>query len=538
VRRINGLFRLGLIWALFGGCGLLVILPACTKTTGPEVDKDPVISFVPDLDSLSLELGSQQELRIVVANAPGAIIRFIHGDSVVTDLLRYNFLAAKIGADSVLAEVVLADSIFSKRWSIEVQLGSQPPTPATLVLNVNHDLEPGTVNLTWERPAPAITYRPLARFVVGVNDEKLTNLEDWNSVVVLDEVEFVPDQEGYIRRYDFRDHPEIAPGQEAWFYVRVQDIAGVWSALGQEQDIRITTPYSVTGYVNDTYGNALRDILISFGCDTCKTITDSSGYFELGPFRDIDRYDLIVTDDGVITAGIGDFYDYVRDTVSVDTEQPLRLTLIRNWGIDNDCGDLHNGDFLDYLKHMTNTDRDLNDRPGRILQKWAEYPLFVYIEDAMSNNGLFSLSAAADTALSWWNSRMGETYFIETSDSLGADIEIDFTDGLAWIGIAEIVDPISGRINVQIPRRMRIRVKQNMATEASAIEVLLHEIGHALCLGEHSFCDGTIHLMNSDPSHIIEARYPESPIHDDETHAVNAIRHLPLSIDMDNYLKD
>ncbi|MFH1842142.1 MAG: hypothetical protein ABIF77_02960, partial [bacterium] len=458
--------------------------------------------------------------------------------SVVTDSLRYNFLATRIGADSVLAEVILPDRTFSKRWRIEVELGTQPPTPATLVLDVHHDLDPGTVNLSWERPAPAITFRPLARFVVGVSEEKLTSLEDWDNVVIIEELEVVPEQEGYIRRYDFRDHPQISPGQEVWFYVRVLDVAGVWSALGADQDIRITEPYSISGFIYDTAGNDLLGILVSYGCETCKDITDSNGYFELGPFRDIDRYDLTVTDDGVFTAGIGDFYDFVRDTVSVDTEQPLSFTLIRNWGIDNDCGDHHNGDFLDYLRHMTNTDRDLNDRPGRILQRWPEYPLFVYIEDAMSSDGTFSLSAAADTALSWWNSRMGETYFIETSDSLGADIAIDFTDGLPWIGIAEIVDPIGGRINVHIPVRMRIRVKQNMATEVSAIEVLLHELGHALCLGEHSFCDGTVHLMNSDPSGITQARYPESPINDDEVHAVNAIRHLPLSINMSSFIKE
>lgn len=533
-RRQFGLHLLCSAWLGLGVVAALLII-SCANSTDPGVGGVPNALFLPAVDSLSLGLSEQYLFSVQVNNAPGATITYYRGDSIQANARTFLYEASHVGLDSLRAAVVLPDSTAEKQWMIRVTLGGGEVTPPVRSLVVDHDLTPSSLVLTWNLPAEAITPRPLARFFIGLSYTELSSEADWENGTMLDTVAVIPGAVGYQRRYGAGEYPALQPGAEVWLAIRAEDEAGVVSALGNVQRIRITSPYWLDGFVRDDAGLPLGGKIVSYGCDICKVYTQPDGSFRLGPFRDIDRYILTVTDDGFGTAGIGDYYDFVSDTVSVWSPQPLSLYLITAWGLDDGCGSAHGGDFLDYLRYMTQTNRDLNDRPGRILLKWEEYPLQVYVQEALNVDETFSLDALADTALAWWNDRLGEDYFVKVPTPEEADLEVLFMGMPPHNpGKTDVVEPPSA-LNVVIPIRVHVRISHRLTNEERALEVILHELGHALCLGGHSQCPSTAHLMNAGPIGIIQARLPLSPINDDEVRAARAVRVLPQGIHMDHY---
>ncbi len=537
--RTVGAAGAGLLWlALVGLLGV-----SCSSSTTPEDNGPPQVGFSPAADSLMLELNTEHLFIVQLQNVPGAQVRICRGESLLSTQATYLYRATRIGEDSLCATVAFADSTVSKNWRIRVVLGSAGLTPPVHDLRAGPGETPGSILLIWDQPALMITPRPLAHYLVGVSASEFSSVDEWPQVTIIDSVPDVAGHYQYRMLYDDGDYPVLVPGEDRWIAVRVEDEAGVLSNLSAVRHLKITSPYWLRGVVRDNAGDPLTGMLVDYGCDTCKTLTDGVGEFELGPFRDIDKYVLQVRDDAQGTGEIGDFYDLLTDTLSAESPSPLGIFLIHNYGLEDICDGVYNGgDFLTYFRKSTRTNVVFNDRPNHKLFKWEEYPLSVHIHQTMNEDSTFAMDDVARQALADWNGRMGETYLVEVADPDQAQIGIEFTDsGLCsgCIGETTLEEPANYNLSEVIPERVLIRVKVSLHDSTSTREIILHELGHALLLSEHCDCGtyGNIrHIMHQPPSGIIGDRLGDWPISIDEMHAVRAIRNLPQGQDMSRYL--
>jgi hypothetical protein len=195
------------------------------------------------------------------------------------------------------------------------------------------------------------------------------------------------------------------------------------------------------------------------------------------------------------------------------------------------------GDFLNYLRDMTFTDPARYVRPEYITARWPDLPITYHAVEGWNDAGAFALHALADSAVAMWNERLGRPFFVPAANPESAQLTIFFdTNGMGMnIGITRIVEPYYAPINTVIPRKMTIQTRTSFLEPTFALEVLLHELGHALCMGGHSTCNAGIHLMQGNPKDIIEDRWPESPISDDEVRLIHLIYMLSPDYPLDMY---
>jgi hypothetical protein len=267
-------------------------------------------------------------------------------------------------------------------------------------------------------------------------------------------------------------------------------------------------------------------------------------------FRDIDRYVLTLRDE--TGPEIGTYYDIRTDTLSAAGTYPRPMLLVAaktaqgDPVLDPTCGaPVYDGEFLTFLKRMTNTGAGGNSR----IYRWDHYPVRYWVQstaDWMTPGG-FAMEPLAHAAAAAWNAKLGGTFFEETQDSVAADLKVIFrTFADDVYGRADIVAPYYAAINTIVPIRMEILLARKFTPLAFAQGVVLHEFGHALCIGNHSEC-GDLHIMKFGAHDV-----PLSPaipgvdtlaemvaaISDDEARLVRYIRSLPQGINMTQYLLD
>jgi hypothetical protein len=492
---------------------------------------------LPDEDNVFVQLDQEREFRVQVDNDDILTVQFFRGDSILTFETNYLYRGQILGRDSLSAKVELSGGTYGKQWQIEVEAGSAPLPPAVPGLSFRHGIGPGDIEVSWTLPPPSATPRPLLRYLVKLSHSGPLSEANWATASLLESVPHVPGQGGYLRVYDDLDYPVIQPGEEAWLAVRVEDVSGMLSPLGTVRRLRITEPYWLEGFLHDDTGVPLNDVIVDYGCDTCKTTTELDGSFILGPFRDVDKFLLT-------TRSSNQYYDFQTDSVSVETPQPLQIILINRWGIDPDCASSeYDGEFLSFLRKMTRTDDGAGNPDRVLLWKWDNYPINVFIFDAMNDAGTFSFGPLTRIALAAWNEKLGETYFLEVSQQAEADMLIQFTnvDMGGFLGLTEITEPSGNwRINEVIPQKMMISLRKNLNDENLVVEVLLHELGHSLCMGAHSNCndDSTpIHIMSIPFVRIMEQHGGSAveAISEDEKNAVRCIRNLPQGTPMNRF---
>jgi len=532
------------VWLLFA-IWCLIFLGSCSNSTEPGSDPILRITYNPPADNVVLLLDDELLFHVNIENGPGAVVTFCRGDSLLTTGTNFLYQGIRIGTDSLCANVTMPDTTYSKNWRIWVDAENATLPPLVPQQTVGHGPVPSSIVVTWVQPSPHSVPRPLQRYYVGINYNAMVTDANWDEALIIDTVEHLPGQTiGYSRTYNADQMVEILPGQEVWVGVRVEDQAGLLSPLSESLSILITLPYSLQGYVRDDQGHPLHGVIVDYGCDTCKTATDVNGWFELGPFRDIDKYvfTTISQNENSHPDTVDAYYDFQTDSLEVETPQPLEIMLIGRRGLDPGCtDDQYSGDFLSYLRQMTRTDRILTIRPNYDLLKWDSYPLNVYVNAALNLDETFAMDSLAVEALAIWNEKMDEDYFVQVDQVELADIEIIFTmQGLyPNHGLTEIMNEGRRyRINEVIPQKMHVLVLQSLNEPEYTLEVILHELGHALCMGDHSYCGDLVHLMWGTPGGIIAARWPESPINDDEAAAVRVIRYLPQATPMNQYISE
>jgi len=271
-----------------------------------------------------------------------------------------------------------------------------------------------------------------------------------------------------------------------------------------------------------------------------RTLTDADGHYRtyLLPLNQAVTLDF--SDDGLGVPGTGTWYDVRYVWRAIDG--PIRnATLIPVAPLDSDCASVrYQGEFLNFLRDMTATDPAYYPRLDYITARWLELPITVHVADAWNEDETFAYHVLADSALAIWNQRLGQDYFERVAAPDTAELLVFFSnDNLGGnIGATRITDPPQATLNLDIPSRMSIQVRRDLHQPTFAFEILLHELGHALCVGQHSKCAAGTHLMQSNPARIIAARWPDSPISDDEVRLIHTLYRLSPFEAMDTYRVD
>jgi hypothetical protein len=533
--------------------GILALLGlhivSCSDSASPDPTGEPTVYFTPTSGSVVVPFEHSQILAVSLENARSYEIIFQRGDTVLsTGELQYVYQGSSVGADTVTVRVTLAgDRIYEHTWYIWVDGAQGDLPPVVPGLHLVHAPQPGGLTVLWDRPGDLVTPRPLVRYLVKASARQVRTEADWEVASLLEAVASTG-AASYSRTYNAATSA-LEFGQQVWIAVRAEDVTGLLSPLGAVVGVRVTAPYRITGVVLDDAGVPFGygEALVDWGCADCKTVTEADGSFVVPPlnqpvaFRDIDKYRLTIRDESL--PSVGGFYDFVTDSLGVDTG-PVEVVLITNYGLSPGCaGTEYEGEFLTFMRHITHTDTLTAVRPNQRLLKWDHYPISVYIEPGInvgSTTGLvFNLDELMGAAVAEWNERMGKDYFVLTEDEYAADLEVRFVPSLGPnFGLAEVIEPAIGtpHINEVIPERMRIRVVNYFNTVNFAHEVMLHELGHTLCVGGHSDCDGMYHLMDWNVAGMIDAWAPDIPISEDEFRLMRAIRNLPQGVAMNNYL--
>jgi hypothetical protein len=520
-----------------------VVFGACSSSTDPGGGSggDDVV-YTPSGTTLSLDFNEQVTFRVEGPSGATAVVEFRRGDELLSEGREFLYTAAAAGADSVTAVVTVGGSTYRHTWRISVAAEPELLPPEVVDLQAAHGEQPGEVVLTWSRPAAGDLPHPLESYRVAVSYDGPIGEPEWSSAEPLPPVAII--DTGFLYRVVFdSEHDGLQAGEHAWFAARARDVDGRLSPLAERDnvDLRISAPYEIEGYVVDDSGAPVRNATVSYrsDCIECRTTTTVAGYFRVGPFRDFDKvlFTTLTRDDEPSQPDLPSYYDLIAhpdrtDSVGVTTAQPVNLMLIKRHGITSDCGSYYDGAFMTYLTSMTFTNGTLD---GNIhMYRWSDYPVPVWIPPAINRQGTLDLQATALAAVDIWNDLMGEDYLSLAADSLSAGIEFRFEKyGGSLDGKTEIIVP-SGhpQLNTVVPQRTRIWIADDLQG-VYALEVTLHEIGHALGLGNHSLCPNGVHLMNASPSGMISAG--GDTIHVDERRAIRCVRYLPQAFPMTGY---
>jgi len=534
--------------------GLLVTAGCADSPTPPPPEPPTGYVFTPADDSLSVLY--QGQIAFAVRTTEGAAVTavFRRGATILATGSTYTYAAARVGLDSLRAEVPDAAAGGAKAWLIRVDSGYGDRPAPVLALTAVIGARPGALRVNWLRAAPELNPLPVARYLVALGrDAPLTEL-NWDAAQLLEEVPSLEATVGY-----GRDYAGLAGGDTVWVGVRAEDAAGRLSPLGTVPKVRIAGAYRIVGTTVGLAGEPLDGVLASVGeASELRAITAGGGAFNLPRpeiipegFRDIDRYVLTLRDETGPEMGL--YYDVRTDTLSAADAYPRSVLLVAARTAQGDpilhadcpsATDIYAGEFLTFLKRMTNTGTGGNTR----LYRWDHYPISYWVQstDDWLADGGFDLGPLAHAAAAAWNAKLGGDFFIETDDSVAADLKIDFRnfDAVTY-GRTDIVSPYYAPINTIIPLKMVILLRRNFEVLAYAQGVVLHEFGHALCIGNHSECTGE-HIMQVGAHNVPMTGTPgldtqaemEAAISDDEVRLVLYIRNLPQGINMNQYLLD
>lgn len=524
---------------------LLALLGAGGCADSPTKPSTPSYVFTPAGDDVTVPYNGQVSFAVRTTEGAAVDAVFRRGSTILATGPSYTYAAAKAGRDSLRAEVPGTASA-AKDWRISVEsVYGDRPAPV-LGLTAVIGARPGSLRVTWQRATPELNPRPVVRYHVALRRGGALTETNWDAAQMLEEVPSLEATLGYSR-----DYAGLAGGDTVWVGVRAEDEAGHLSPLGLVPRVRVPGAYWITGTVVGLRGAPLEGIRVSVGEGWgLQAITSSDGSFVLPRpadipegLRDIDRYVLTLRDE--TGAGRGTYYDVRTDTLSVADTYPRQVVLVAGLTPQGDpalapacAAPAYGGEFLNFLKRMT-----FIGEGGTRLYHWDHYPVRYWVQPTADwlTPGGFEMGPLAHAAAAAWNARLGGTFFESTPDSVAADLKIIFRN-FQYFGYTTIVEPTQATIDKAVPVKMQIQLRRDFNFLEYAQGVVLHEFGHALCIGNHSDCD--VHIMQSgardvpDLPGLTTQQEMEAAITDDEMRLVLYICALPQGINMNQYLLD
>lgn len=520
--------HLALAAAVSGIC--LLALASCTKNTDPVGGiGDVTIAFHPAAQGQQIDLSETLDFLVTVTEADTMDVNWIRNGVVISNAAEYNYVPSELGIDTLRVQVAAGTVARNYFWVINVlPSGNTLPIPVQEIA-AGPGPEAGDVEVSWNRGE--VGSFPLVEYVVAVSFTGPITPDNWDQAVSLRRVPHRVSTVRYVENFTVAED-EMIPGAEAWFGVRAIDDLGQMSPISANGFTTVTRAWWINGIVRDDMGLTHPGIIVASVDPQISTNTDNSGVYRLGPFRSIDRVAVRTTSSNAPISGWFDFESAPLDSI---TGRDFEIMLITRHllAAGSTCTN-HDGQFLLYLRYMAKTEVDPNNVDNTKQLKWESYPLRAYLPDVSSASGV-AFDEAGRFALAFWNSVMGEDYFVETTDPDNAEMIFRFDQSIPLIyGRVSLLEPAGPDLvlgNV-IPEKVEVYLNlDERADEQFAREVALHELGHVLGLLNHSACADAGYMMTSAGGSLLNP----SPIHPDEQRAVRCIRRLAQGVDMNGY---
>jgi hypothetical protein len=509
----------------------------CSSSTDPGGGggggTEPEFVFTPSARAQQIFLSDSLDFRAVVDPAGSLDVTWRRRGDIVSNTPDYRYRPQAVGPDTVSVKALSGAYDDSTYWVVQVREDPSLIPPQVPSVNAGPGPQPADVEVVWNR-VPTSAF-PIVAYVVAVSFAGPISEANWDAARILGTYAAVPGQVGYGKLYTESDDGML-PGQTGWFAVRAIDTFDQMSSLDYSVSHEITYPWFIEGTVSDDRDNNLLGIIVASVSPEISDNTDGTGFYRLGPFRNIDTVRVYTTSRNEDLPGepLTSWYDFQSEPLTY--EAPGQdIVLISRYVTDEICWSTNPaGLFLPFLRSMTRTDDDPLDENRSILYRWDTYPLTVYVPE-VTNQDLVRMDLAVDAALEFWNIAMGEEYFVRTADAEAADLNFLFNNEQTDYGEVTLLLPSGpdiefGRV---VPQKMQVFINTVLSTPKLVTEVTLHELGHALGHVAHNPCGladflmftggGTGALDNLDPIHI------------DERRLVNVIRRLPQAVDMNNY---
>lgn len=490
--------------------------------TSPD-GQSPTVTFTPAQQGQEVAVGGNIMFAVVVEPEAAMTVTWRRGATIVGSAREYTYLASLVGRDTLRVRAESAETPRDYFWVIDVAPEPQTAPPTVPSAAADPGPDPSQVVFSWTRVSVS-TY-PIVDYVIAVSYSGPVTPQNWDAASVLGNVPHIPGRVGYNATFD-GDHDHLVPGAEAWFAIRARDDRGQLSTGVTSRSTRITTEWWINGRVIDDAGNPLATVSVRSLVPGRSGNSEGTGRFRLGPYRSIDSVTVKTTSD------VG-YYDLTtaRLNSSVDIERDLVLP--GKYGVDSRCT-AYGGDFLDYLRDMTNTEPSAADTAASRLWKWDHYPVSVFLPDSVTATGRH-LDDLTREMMELWNTKMGETYLVPAASPASADVCVTWMPDISsGYGEAGLELPVGGVLGTVVPIRMRVKIAAVITEDAFFKEVALHEFGHVLGLVDHSFfCTDAHHLMLNGGAGG-NLLLPD-PIHPDEIRAVRTIRRLAQGVDMRSY---
>ena len=465
----------------------------------------------------------------------GLALSWFLNDETPVEADGFSYNADFVGVDTLRAIYSYQGTQWDHTWFLNVNQNPVTAPGAVPGVTLAHGTDPVSVRVSWQWIASSEF--PMADYLVALSTEGAITAENWDAARLVGVLDHQANQVGYSLTFEEQEHG-LEAGRQTWFAVRGRDSAGQLSLLNEGPSIVVSSPWLVEGYILDDGLNPIPDVILDYGCPTCRVNSDATGYYSFGPVPDTSTLTIETLSRDVPEPDdpLGAWYDYTLTGVTYEEGKSYDIVLGRRFGLDEGC-DPFDRDFLNYLRFVTRTRSFTNLRENYNLYRWENYPLRVYVQPGFINEFGMDLSALATEVTSFWNVAMEEEYFVLTDDPAVADVDVYFgNEGPQFLGRAYITEPSDEEYGLGdvAPEHVRIYVRESIADPQFFQEVTMHEFGHALGLCEHNVCSGGGFLLSVNPSGMLD-NGPAEAVHIDEKRAVRMIRNLPQGTDMNGF---
>jgi len=514
------------------GFGILSVV-ACSSSTDPSINPDDLsFTFEPEQSVVNFLPGQAQEFSVSPNPTVGLGLSWILNDGQPQEASTYSYSADFVGVDTLRAVYSYQGTEWNHTWYLNVN--QSPVTAPGYVpgLALNHGTEAVSVRVSWQWISDSVF--PMADYIVAMSFAGPITAGNWDEARQIGVLEHDPNQVGYAMI--FHAEPDgLEAGRQTWFAVRGRDTAGQLSLLDGGDSIVVSSPWLVEGYVLDDALNPIPDVILDYGCPSCRVNTDATGYYSFGPVPDVSSLTIQTLSRNVPEPGepFGAWYDFTWTGVTYEEGRSYDIILGRRFGTDEGC-EPFDFDFMTYLRHVTRTNQFTDLRQNRNLYRWDSYPLSIYIQQGYTNDAGLDMTALVTEAAGYWNIAMEEDYFVITDDPASADVDVYFgNESISYAGRAYLTEPSDEDYNNGdvIPEHMRVYLWNQIANPQRLQETAMHELGHVLGLFEHNLCSGGGFLMSVVSAGMLDDG-PASAVHIDEKRAVRMIRNLPQGTDM------
>lgn len=518
---------LSLITSLLG-------LAACSSSTDPgPAPGDITLQYTPAQGLLHLAIGDTARFSVASSPAVDLDLSWIWKGDLAGDQAAFQVEASPVGVDTLQLLVGFSGVHWSRTWYLDVQQDPSTAPPVVVGVSLGDGPEPADVRVGWLGVGDS-TY-PVVDYLVAMSYGGPVTDANWDAALPLGTFAADAGQVGYSEMFTTADG--MVSGETAWFAVRARDQRGQMSTVSEPHQHLISSAWWIEGYVYDDDFNPLPNVIIDYGCPTCRVNTDVTGFYSIGPLPNVNNYDLTTFSRNTDLPGqpFSSWYDFTRRDVHYQPEDNYDLMIVTRYGLDATC-DSYNLDFLFFFEKLTRTLFPTDLRQNRKLFKWEQYPVPVYVPPFTNGNGL-DYQALCREVVGFWNIAMDEDYLYLVDSPAEARIEFYFgNEGTAYAGRVVLVlpDDQAYALGDVIPEQINVYIWDQLTQAIQVQETAMHELGHALGLHEHVTCSGEGFLMNVNPSGIL-AHGPQNAVHPDEKRAIRAIRNLPQGVDMSDF---